>query len=173
MIARAKPLQFCAPILRCERQIDKITDRYDPRIAELPQAEQVLVLADDEVRLCGRSAFENAVVVGVFLDDVQRLGRGDVVAECEQLAPGVVERIAIPLELVSEHADRLGHYRVRNVDADGSGPRVAHDYGSRATEMQRPDIHAGVERGADHCLVRLNGCAQPGTLQSDGRRQTL
>jgi hypothetical protein len=50
---------------------------------------------------------------------------------------------------------------------------VADDYGRRATEMERPDIDAGIERGTDHCLVRLNGCAQPEILQSDGRRHTL
>jgi hypothetical protein len=104
---------------------------------------------------------------------MQYFGWGDVVTEREQLATRVLERIAIPLELVAEHADRLGKYRVRNVDADGSGPSMAHDYSRRATEMQCPDIHASVERGADHCLVRLNGCARPGILQSDGRRQTL
>jgi hypothetical protein len=32
-----------------ERQIDEIPDRYDPGIAELPQTEQVLVFANDEV----------------------------------------------------------------------------------------------------------------------------
>ena len=58
-------------------------------------------------------------------------------------------------------------------DAHVSGPRVADDYGRWTTVIQRPDIDAGIERGADHCLVRLNGCAQPGILQSDGRRQTL
>jgi hypothetical protein len=40
----------------------------------LSQAEQVLVFADDEVRFCGGSAFENAVVGGIFFDDVQGLG---------------------------------------------------------------------------------------------------
>ena len=68
----------------------------------------------------------------------------------------------------------LGHYRVRNVDADVSGPRVADDYGRRAAEMQRSDIDAGIERGADHRLVRLNGCAaQPAIRQSDDQRPTL
>jgi hypothetical protein len=48
-----------------QRQVDEIPDRYDPGIAELPQPEQVLVLAHDEVRFRGRSAFEDAVVVGM------------------------------------------------------------------------------------------------------------
>jgi hypothetical protein len=51
------------------------------------------------------------------------------------------------VELVAQHAVRLGHYRVRNIDADVSGPRVADDCGRRAAEMQRPDINAGIERG--------------------------
>ena len=111
---------------------------------------------------------------GSSLIDAQGFCREDVITECEQLVPCVLERIAIPLELVAKHADRLGQYRVRNVDPDVSGPRVADDYGRRATEMQRPDIDAGIERGADHCLVRLNGCAaQRGIRQSDGQRQTL
>ncbi len=42
-------------------------------IRVLPNA-RVLVLANDEVRFGGRSAFEYTVVVGVFLDDVQCLG---------------------------------------------------------------------------------------------------
>jgi hypothetical protein len=155
-------------------QIDEIPDGYDPGITELPQTEQVLVFADDEVRFGDCSAFENAVVGGIFLNDVQYFGWGNMITEGEQLAARVLKRIAIPLELVAKHADRLGHYRVRNVDADISGPRVADDYGRRATEMQRPDIDAGIERGAGHCLVRLNGCAaQRGIRQSDGRRQTL
>ena len=94
---------------------------------------------------------------------MQGFGRGDVSSEGEQLAARVLERIAIPLELVAKHVDRLSQYRVRNVDADVSSPRVADDYGRRTTEMQRPVIDAGIERGADRCLVRLNGCAaQPG-----------
>ena len=154
--------------------IYKVPDRYDAGITELPQTEQVLVFTYDEVGLGGRSAFEDAVVGGIFLNDVQYFGRGNMITEGEQLATRVLERIPIPLELVAKHADRLSHYRVRNVDADVSGSRVADDYGRRATEMQRPDIDAGIERGADHCLVRLNGCAdQRGIRQSEGRRQTL
>ncbi len=48
----------------------KIPDGYDRGMTELPQAEQVLVFADDKVRFGGGCAFENAVVVGIFLDDV-------------------------------------------------------------------------------------------------------
>ena len=97
---------------RCQRQTDEIPDRDDPGVTELPQPEQILVFADDEIRLGGGSTFENTVVGGVFSYDVQCLGRGDVVSECEQLAPRGLERIAIPLELIAEHPDRLGQYRV-------------------------------------------------------------
>ena len=117
------------------------------RVLPICPTEQVLVLADDEVRFCRRSAFEDAVVVGVFLNDVKCFGRGDVIAEGQQLFPSILERIPVPVELVAQHAVRLGHYRVRSIDADVSGPRVADDCGRRAAEMQRPDINAGIERG--------------------------
>jgi hypothetical protein len=57
-----------------ERQIDKILDRHDPGIAELPQAEQILVLTDYDIRFGGCSAFENAVVGGILFNDVQGFG---------------------------------------------------------------------------------------------------
>ena len=95
-------------------------------------------------------------------------------AERQQLFPCILERIPVPLELIPQHTVRLGQYRVRNVDADVSGPRVADDYGRRAAEMQRPDIDAGIERSADHSLVKFNfRAAQLGIRQSDGRCRTL
>ena len=142
-----------------ERQIDEAPNRYDPGVTKFPRRSKSLSLADDEVRLCGGSAFEDAVVVGVFFNDMQGFGRGDVMTHCEQFAPYILEHIPVPLELIAEHAVRIGHYRVRNVDADPSGPRVADNHSRRTAEMQRPDIDAGVERGADHCPVKLNGCA--------------
>ena len=54
------------------------------------------------------------------------------------------------MELIAKHANRLCHYRVRNIDANASGPGVTDDYGRGPAEMQRPDINAGIERGADH-----------------------
>jgi len=144
---------------RREREIDEIPDRYDSASTELPKSEQVVVFADYEVRFGGRSAFEDAVVVGVFLNDVQYFGRGDVMTEREQLFPRILEHVPVPLELIAKHAVGLGHYRVRNVEANASSPRVAEDYRRRAAEMQGPDIDAGIKRSADHCLVRLNGCA--------------
>jgi hypothetical protein len=74
------------------------------------QTEQILVFADDEVQFGGRSASENAVVGGIFLNDndVQYFGRENMITVGEQLAPRVLERIAIPLELVAKQADRLG-----------------------------------------------------------------
>lgn len=39
-------------------------------ISERPQTEQVLAFADDEVRFSGCGAFEDALVVGIFLNDV-------------------------------------------------------------------------------------------------------
>ena len=81
------------PLWRCswrERQTDKLPDRYDWGITELSQTEQVLVFADDELRFGGCSAFENAVVVGIFPNDVQRFGRGDAISEREQLASRVL-----------------------------------------------------------------------------------
>jgi hypothetical protein len=108
--ARA-PAQLATGLSRlpwCQCQVDEIPDRYDPGITRIVQTEQILVFADDEVRLCGGSAFEDAVVGWIFLNDVQYFGWGDVITEGEQLAARVLERIAIPLELVAEHADRLG-----------------------------------------------------------------
>ena len=111
--ARA-PAQLATGLSRlpwCQCQVDEIPDRYDSGISELSQTEQVLIFADDEVRHCGGSAFENAVVGWIFSNDVQYFGWGDVITECDQLAParpGVLERIAIPLELVAENADCLG-----------------------------------------------------------------
>jgi hypothetical protein len=67
------------------------------------------------------------------------------------------EHVPVPLELIAQHADRLGQYDVRNVDADVSGPRVADDYGRLATEMQRPDIDAGIEVAL--ITVRLSSVA--------------
>lgn len=111
---------------RVSARLMKSPDRHDLGNAELPEAKQVFVFTDDEVRLCGGSAFEDAVVGGILLYGVQGFSRGDVITEGEQFAARVLERIAIPLELVAKHADLL-QYRVRNVDADGSGPRVADD----------------------------------------------
>ena len=36
--------------------------------------------------------------------------------------------VFVPLEFIAQHAVGLGHYRVRNVDADASGSRVTDDY---------------------------------------------
>ena len=44
------------------------------------------MFTDDEVRFGGGSAFEDAVVVGVFLNDLQCFGRGDLITEREQLS---------------------------------------------------------------------------------------
>jgi hypothetical protein len=51
----------------------------------------------------------------VFFNDVQCFARGDVIFGCERLFPRIAEPIPIPLELVPQHADRLGQYRIRNV----------------------------------------------------------
>lgn len=100
-----------------------------------------------------RGAFEDAIVIGVLLNDVQHFRWGDVTTERQQLFPCILKRIPVPLKLIAQYAVRLGHYRVRNVDADASGSRVADDYGRRTAEMQSPDINTGIERGADYWLV--------------------
>ena len=66
-----------------------------------PSRSKSYVFADDEVRFGECSAFEDAVVVRIFLDDAQGFCRGDVITQGKDLDARVLERIAIPLELVA------------------------------------------------------------------------
>ncbi len=51
--------------------------------SELPEAEQVLIFRYDEIGLRGDGAFEDAVIVGIFLYDAQGFSRADMIAKGE------------------------------------------------------------------------------------------
>src|ERR1022692_2496016 len=55
-----------------------------------------------------------------------------------------------PLELVAQHTHGFVQNGFGNVDADISGPGMTDQQCSRSTQVQRTDVDAGINGGADH-----------------------
>jgi hypothetical protein len=60
------------------------------------------------VRPCSFGAFENHIIVRVFLDDLQPFRRGHEIREARYLLPDLMEQLARQAELLPEQPYRLG-----------------------------------------------------------------
>jgi len=94
--------------------LQEILGAHDRRASGASEPQQILIGGNDEVRPGLRGAFEDAIVGFVFLYYIQGLSGRDKCSEPQNLVPGGMEPIAIPLKLVSQNPyhlvnDRLGH----------------------------------------------------------------
>jgi len=70
-------------MIRPERG-DHVRNWNDARVPKAAEAKEVLIFRDFEIGVRGCGTFQNAVIVGIFLDNVQGLGWHDTIRDGEQ-----------------------------------------------------------------------------------------
>src|ERR1017187_9994395 len=88
---------------RCEQNASGPGCRHDPDAAVLTEPQQILIACDDELRPGFHRAFQDSVVVRVFLDGIDGFLRGHEISQLGKLFPVQVQPVRLPREVVTQH----------------------------------------------------------------------
>jgi hypothetical protein len=116
---------------------------HDRGASVTPQPQQIFIGGDNKIRPGLYGALEDAVVGLVLLHYVQGLRRLDEPGEPEDPLPGIVEPIAIPVELVPQNPYQLINDRLRNSDLNVAVN--GHVQEPHAAELKGRYVNIGVE----------------------------
>ncbi len=144
VVAALQPLPGCAVLFQ------KLACLHNPDAAVLAEPQQILIARDDELRPGFQRAFQDAVVVRVFLDGIDGVLRGHETSELGKLFSCEVQPVPLPREVVTQHGHEFIQNRVRNVDAEHPGAGHAEKASTDAAKFQSRHVNVGIEGDSEH-----------------------
>jgi hypothetical protein len=118
----------------------------DPDAAKLFQLQQVLISADDVLRMALKSAFEDPVIVGIAADRRQRLGNLNHPEKAQIVSHRLRDLVGGEMEAGSQLLRQLLQQFRASEDPELAGARPLNAFKGISTPARRGKQDVGVEK---------------------------
>jgi len=144
-------------IVGFKSSLDRIQEgswTHNPDSLERTQFAEVRVPANNDRRLCGKRALQNAIIRFVLLNRDNSLGRLNLLRKLAYFCQCLTRPTRWPLEFPFQHAFDLVEYRLGHVHFDPASSRQCEYPIGRSTEIKRGNVDVRIRNDPDHSALR-------------------